>query len=193
MTEITSEAIAFAVAFQRFEYVLKRGGYVKIEGKGKPAFSPDRLGAFKARSIKLDHTRYIKEHLVKLQLYARAMGLANDAYTYLFRNPPLQHVIDDQGVVSFASFDQDYAGRTGSDPTFVDDEIDGVFEGLRTIRNNLFHGGKEMDDDRDPRNLLLLTHGLELVKLAVGVNRGLCVAFNERPYRVIGTVPCLVQ
>src|ERR1700752_2467859 len=99
----------FFVTFARFEYALKRAGYLEK----KPFASPDwRRFAEDLRGIPEENQKAI---------------LASA--TYLQAEPPKQQVVVDGAL----RWDE----RKPSDS-----QTQSVIESVKTVRNNLFHGGK---------------------------------------------------
>lgn len=124
----------FFVTFARFEYALKRAGFAK-----------DDVGsAWDSFEVKF-RSVFDPEKTPELKA----------ACDYLSAFPPKRQLIEN-GALRWAE-----QPITGNVPLFKQ-----YLNSLRRIRNNMFHGGKfPIEPVPDPtRNLVLLTHGLTLLK-----------------------------
>jgi hypothetical protein len=105
----------FFMTFTRTEYALKRAGYVEAGWSGEPRIKWD------------DFARSIGDTLLNSCSPAVA-----GAISYLSSNPPQKQVVRHGGLA--------WEPRTSDnlrDPVFL-------MRSITTVRNNLFHGGKEV-------------------------------------------------
>jgi hypothetical protein len=100
-------ALDFFLAFSRFEFALKRAGFVR--GDAKQALADWEKFAKALREV--DTSAVLK------------------CCTYLSANPPKKQVLDD-GKLNWALRNRNLT------------EIDNILLDVRTIRNNVLHGGK---------------------------------------------------
>jgi hypothetical protein len=124
--------------FSRFEYALKRSGYVRQGYDSEPAVDWGRY----ARQIERVYTRDLDEHF-------------EAAVTVFLSEPPRRQQLSDGGEIYWLPIE--FRSR--------DSEAWRVLTWLRAVRNNLFHGGK-FDDEvvADPaRNGRLIAAGLFVI------------------------------
>jgi hypothetical protein len=132
--ELTLE---FLATFARFEYALKRAGYLKGDQTRAEA-NWDQFG--KTLAMMDDAT---------------LAPIINSCH-YLLSNPPRKQIVVD-GELSW--------GRRRGEPT---SRIEEILLDLRTVRNNMFHGGKFRDglateplrDERLIHDCMTVLHGL---------------------------------
>jgi hypothetical protein len=103
-------ALGFLGVFSRFEYALKRAGYVKDK---RTHVSPDWV-TFGKDLAALDPA---------------ALLPVSACCPYLLAKPPKKQVL------RFGALDWDALPKENS-------QIEGILASVRTVRNNLFHGGK---------------------------------------------------
>ena len=130
--------IEFFVVFSRFEYALKRAGYVSGNEKRASAnwdkFASDIEDAFRP------------DQTAELQ----------NAVTYLQNSPPRKQVVQD-----------DELRWKDNTPSKNEPRLRWLLRLVRTVRNNLFHGEKfrTLLEEHPPRDIDLMT---PLKKLQVG-------------------------
>lgn len=131
--ERKEEVCDFFENWARFEYALKRAGYVvaRRDGEGEPVITRGRF----SRAIE---RRYVEEPRSE---FAAAVA-------YLSAHPPKRQQLNSAGDIVWAEL------------TFApgDSRAWRLLLYLRTVRNNLFHGGKFNDQEvEDPiRDLRLI-------------------------------------
>jgi hypothetical protein len=112
--------LSYLVVYSRFEYALKRSGYVRREQNG----------------VSADWECFIRNirHLFDQR---RTADLAT-AVIYLLENPPQAQTLDENDHLKFANHP---SAARGSVPLRL-------YHCARIVRNNLFHGGKYPDAPR---------------------------------------------
>ncbi len=138
-------ACEFLAVFSRMEYALKATDYAS-ENEGKVTASWDRF----ANEIDEAFGQVADEE------FSAAVG-------YLLAHPPRKQVRKD-GVLTFEDQAIDENQRRAQQALFM----------VRTVRNNLFHGGKHLPDgEREQgRNQELVQHSLTVLRH--------CIRLNER-------------
>ncbi len=106
--------IEFFFVFSRFEYSLKRAGYVK-NNRGYAEANWSKFGREMLPRYRNDHSPAFRE-----------------AATYLLDNPPKRQIV----------LDDDTLGWEESKPRANQTEIGWLLAIVKIVRNNLFHGGK---------------------------------------------------
>ena len=136
-------ACEFLAVFSRAEYALKAAGYAS-EGGGRVTASWDRF----ANDIDGDLQKIADEQLAS-------------AVDCLLTTPPRRQVRKD-GVLSFE--DQDIDGGQSATQQ--------ILLMVRTVRNNLFHGGKHLPDGEveEGRNQALVEHSLTVLNHCLLLN-----------------------
>lgn len=107
-------ACEFSAVFARMEYALKTARFVVGNG----------------RSVSASWDRFANEADDKFRTEVNE-DLKN-AVDYLWNNPPRKQILAEDGRVRFIDFEIDAAQR----------KLHQVLLMVRTVRNNLFHGGK---------------------------------------------------
>jgi len=128
----------FFFVFSRFEYALKRAGYVRANRAGYAEPDWVKFG----QDIQPHYNRHETTSL-------------EEAIDYLFSEPPKRQVVGEDGSLRWEDLEQN-ANQT---------ELARLLAIVRTVRNNLFHGGKYPylpvpDPARDTR---LLESGLTVL------------------------------
>lgn len=126
--------IDYFAVFSRFEHALKVTGYRK-------------RGSYDA--VNADWTRFSGDACPWFNAIPEAL---NDAVNYLLQHPPYQQVIK-QGAL-------DWKLRTFKEEDTVATR---VLEAVKTVRNNLFHGGKHMPHSPPGRDERLIKACLEVL------------------------------
>ena len=118
-----NEAVRFFYCFSRFEYALKKAGYTKPDKKNaEPDW--DRFANVELQKAFFDN--------IKTEPKA----------DILFKEPPRKQIVLSDGKLGWCPKAPDFPYRPNS--------VQKLFEYIRCIRNNLFHGGKvPFDSDRD--------------------------------------------
>ncbi len=139
---IDRELVAdFFMVFARAEYALKRARYVEAGRAGEPRIKWDEFG-----------------RVLGDRLFDPGSAPVAEAISYLMENPPSKHIIKNGHL--------EWRPRVSAEPR------DAVFliRSITTVRNNLFHGGKEIQGllaERDRRlvrsSLVVLAHALTLL------------------------------
>lgn len=145
----------FFMIFARTEYALKEAKYFKARS-GPPEILWDEF----ARNI-------------GASLLASDEPAVQKAVKYLTENPPGKQVVKN-GVLKF---ERRTSNRAENDPVFL-------IRSITTVRNNLFHGGKEIEGhlaERDPR---LLVSCLNLLSYAISLDPDVLHFFEELPREI---------
>jgi hypothetical protein len=149
----TELAIEFFAIFSRFEYALKATGtYAMDSGGGKAAANWDLFANHIDGSF----------NAIEDADFKNAVG-------YLLEKPPRKQIYNN-GIVSFK--EQKIDGKqTKAQQTLLM---------IRTVRNNLFHGGKHIrGDEREPgRNEALVTSSLNVLRRCIGINEAVSSDFT---------------
>jgi hypothetical protein len=142
----------FFMTFARTEYALKRAGYVEAGRSDEPRIKWD------------DFARSIGDTLLNSCSPAVA-----EAISYLSSNPPQKQVVRHRGL--------------GWEPRTSDNPRDPVFlmRSITTVRNNLFHGGKEVTGRLAERDHGLVQSSLVILAHAIGLDTNVQHAFEELP------------
>lgn len=142
----------FFMVFARAEHALKRAGYVTADRYDAPRIMWD------------DFARH-----VGAKLFDGGIPDVDTAIAYLQNHPPRREVV--------RSGTLDWEARTTNDPK------DPVFliRSLTTVRNNLFHGGKEINGLLAERDRSLLRSSLILLAHVLGLIPKVRRAFEELP------------
>lgn len=118
-----NEAVRFFYWFSRFEYALKKAGYTK---PGQEIAEPDWDG-FANKELGKAFFNNIK---------------AEPTADILFTKAPRKQIVLSDGKLDWCPKAPDFPHRPNS--------VQNLFEYIRRVRNNLFHGGKvPFDSDRD--------------------------------------------
>lgn len=134
-------AFEFIATFARFEYALKASGFVLNSNRG---VQPDWDGF--ANSI---HEKYVELGLSEKQ---------NEA-DYLLQNPPKKQALEGECLV----FKQQIVDTNQK-------STQQLLRFIRTVRNNLFHGGKFIPEDGLARDQRLVESSLEVLKLCINLD-----------------------
>jgi hypothetical protein len=154
-------SIKFFILFSRFEYALKRSGYIKTR--------EDKTAEADWDSFAEKH----KEIIVESNYHEKL----NEAFNYLKENPPKKQIVLQQT-------DNDNPNQK---LTWQKDDYNGKFDLkralvlVRRIRNNLFHGGKfssgyEEDISRDKK---LLRFGMIILEECLENDRNVSHYFKD--------------
>lgn len=144
----------FFIVFARFEYALKRSGYLKSQNaKAEP-----------------DWERFAREH-------ASGFGPEDSdvrrAVKYLQANPPKKQWVEDGKVI----FSGDHLYGEGKD-----NDLEELLDIVKGVRNNLFHEGKFPSGQvREPgRNTRLLKDALCVLEHVLELNKEVKRFFDGR-------------
>lgn len=132
-------ACEFLAVFARMEYALKATRFVVGNG-GSVSASWDRF----ANEADEDFHAEVNKDLA-------------DAVDYLWNHPPRKQILAEDGWVKFTDFEFDTAQR----------KLQQVLLMVRTVRNNLFHGGKHLPGgEAEPgRNEALVRSSLVVLRV----------------------------
>jgi len=119
------EWLKFFLIFTRFEYALKRSGYVFSQRTGDKGYAEADWKKY-CKDVEDDFEKCKCKHL----------DLA-EAVKYLEENPPKRQVLKD-GKLEWAPMNHD--GR----------DYESLIYAVKQVRNNLFHGDKQISSPKDP-------------------------------------------
>lgn len=145
----------FFMIFARTEYALKEAKYFKARG-GRPEIQWDVF----AKNI-------------GDSLLASNEPAVLTAVKYLAENPPNRQVVKD-GILTWEPRTSNHAQQ---DPVFL-------IRSITTVRNNLFHGGKQIEGLLAERDLLLLVSCLNLLSYALSLDPSVLHFFEELPREI---------
>lgn len=154
-SRIDRELLAdFFMIFARAEYALKEAKYIRSD-KGRPVIKWDDFA-----------------EKIGGALLGSSEPAVMKAIKYLAENPPDRQVVKDGSLT--------WKRRTSGDPQ------DPVFliQSVRTVRNNLFHGGKQIAGLLAERDLLLLVSCLNVLSYAISLDQEVLHFFEEIPVEV---------
>ncbi len=144
----------FAV-FSRFEYALKRSGFLRTRNGAAQADWDCYANSLKGRFADAQNPYF------------------RQAITFLKQRPPRKQVVNESGSLGWADSIQD---MSESDEKFL-------LRLARVIRNNLFHGGKfptgPVDDDA--RNRDLIKAGIAVLTECLSLSPNIKEKFEELP------------
>jgi hypothetical protein len=146
----------FFVLFSRFEYALKRLGYI----------SPKPMG----KRIELDWVRFSEDTEAKFT--ANTWESIKESVKYLETHQPMKQVFH-EGELRFV----------GISRLNGENRLDWLLRLIRTVRNNLFHGGKFPDGPKYDvaRDQKLLESSLDILGACLECNDDLDNVFWEPP------------
>ncbi len=149
--------LQFVVGYSRFEYALKRSGYVKARGA-------------RDDSAESDWIRFAAD--VERTFQQRLTPEVRSAVSYLVTHPPKKQVVT-HGTLGWR-----VATHSGDKRSLAN-----VLSLVRTVRNNLFHGGKfPLRPVGEPaRNVQLLRHCVAILEATLAASDEVKHAFDERP------------
>lgn len=142
----------FFMLFARAEHALKRAGYVSPDRNDTPRIMWDNF----ARTV-------------GQRIFDVGVPSVDDAIAYLQKHPPKRQVVKNGDLVW-----EDRVSQDARDPVFL-------IRSLTTVRNNLFHGGKEIEGLLAERDRSLLRSSLILLAHTVGLDAKVLRAFGELP------------
>jgi hypothetical protein len=153
--------LEFFLTFSRFEYALKASSFFQRPRQTRvdPRNPPDAKPNWDSFAVSLRGV-FQSSRTDELQR----------ACEFILDNPPWKQVILNDSVA------WESPSRAEGEP-----EIDFLLRMIRTVRNNLFHGGKyniEVHEDTH-RTELLLTHSLTILKECLGLVPQVKRAFEE--------------
>jgi len=136
----------FFVTFSRFEYALKISGYM-IENE----------------TVWPDWKRFIEENYMNFDKNHSSIA---KSYEYLDSDPVKKQILDNSKNLGWK------VSQRGE----KDSDMEWAIKQVKTIRNNLFHGGKiPFDPDRDSK---LLLAGLDILEYCANFNKSFLHAFT---------------
>lgn len=150
-SEDRSRAIVFFLFFARFEYALKRTGFVTLSADAKANW-----------------TEYAQRHSELLERNSEER--LGEAVAYLEKVPPKKQIVDSSGYLRWS--DDFFTGSC---------DLARVFTLVRRIRNNLFHGGKfpEGPENDISRDRMLLDAGLVVMQACLDSDERLRTMFLD--------------
>jgi hypothetical protein len=156
--EIDKEAVTgFSIFFSRFEYSLKR-----TRGYAKPRNNKDNR-------VEADWAKFARNHNADFEPQKTAQ--LNRAVEYLLGQPPLQQILKNE-VLEW-------------EPTPVRKNVPflkKLIDSVKTVRNNLFHGGKFISADvLDPgRDKCLIESCMAVLKACLLLDEGVRDVFYRK-------------
>lgn len=142
----------FFMLFARFEYALKAAGFLNEAGRFEEP--------------KLDWRSFANK--VEAQLFHPPSSKVSEALSYLQSRPPMRQVYEN-GTLLWRKRSR----RTNQS------EAEFLLESVRTVRNNLFHGGKEMRGPLAERDRRLVQSSLLVLAHAISLSDSVSHAFSE--------------
>jgi len=145
-------AIEFMATFSRMEHALKSTGYA-LGNQGK---------------VEPDWDRFANE--IDQQFDQLNNNQLTEAKDFLLNSPPRKQVLQD-GLVTFQEQTVDQNQRTTQQ----------VLRFVRTVRNNLFHGGKYLPTGENEvgRNEELVKASLKVIKACIELNDGVRQSYER--------------
>jgi hypothetical protein len=147
-------AIVFFCLFSRFEFALKKAGFIR--GNPGQAAWPDWS------------TFGLQPKIQKLY-----QGLTQRASVrYIIDHPPKRQIVSEYGGKLHLEW-QDWIGRV--------ENMEMLIEAVRQTRNNLFHGGKSATEpvERAERNEQLIDAAIEILRAMLLANENVKVIFDQ--------------
>jgi len=141
----------FFMTFARAEYALKKAGF--LSEQKTPKVTWDKFAA-----------------KVGQRLLASDEAAVQQAIKYLGENPPAKQVVKDRSLV----WESRKCDKKKPDALFL-------IHSVTTVRNNLFHGGKELQRPLAERDFRLLLSCLNLLSYALTLDRDVLRYFQEVP------------
>ena len=141
----------FLFAFSRAEYALKWAGFVRGGRWGE---------------LKIEWSRFAED--IAPQLSASSDDQVSKARQYLTENPPKREALSASGL----KWQRRVRRADQSDAQFL-------IESVTQVRNNLFHGGKELMGLLAERDRQLVDSALTMVVFAVSVHGRVAAIFQE--------------
>ena len=133
--------VRFFLIFTRFEYALKRSGYVR-----------EKRGRGGEKYPEADWEKFGEEIKSVFKKYKCGHPDVAEAVKYLEDNPPKRQVIKDGKL--------EWAPMTNGDTDYKS-----LIRAVKQVRNNLFHGDKRIASPKDPsRNMELIKHSITVLK-----------------------------
>jgi hypothetical protein len=151
-TRFDRETVAdFLLLFSRAEYALKAAGFVRRGQYDEPKIQWSRF----ADSIRED-------------LRPTSDGALQEAFQYLGDHPPHRQVLEGHHL------------RWRPRTTRTDQTLEAfLIESITTVRNNLFHGGKELSTPLTERDRILVRSALLVLAHAISVSESVAHEFAE--------------
>ncbi len=154
--EDRQDAIQLFLLFSRFEYALKRRGFVSVTHGGQ---------------VKPDWDRYARENdwLTNENGLRRPVDSIRDHVEYLLKVPPKKQVVEEQDLT--------WKPDNHDGP----DDLVRVLTLVRRVRNNLFHGGKfpGAPVEEIARDRRLLEASIEILYFCLDADESLYSYFIE--------------
>ncbi|SDE57147.1 hypothetical protein SAMN04488071_3228 [Kordiimonas lacus] len=135
--------------FCRFEFAIKKSGVLLID--------PDRA----LRRAEIDWVEFSRNLPEQFFGQVAEMGVCPT----ILSEPPKRQVVDQNRKLIWQDVQRPQNTQM-------------LFECLRNIRNNLFHGGKSGDPTNKPRNETLIAEGIRLIEFTLDVQDELRLHFN---------------
>ena len=156
--EIEKDVFEFFYVFSRFEFALKEAGYICTPRKTSDNAMPYWDG-------------FVKDYKDK---YKPDINI-NDSVKYLLSNPPQKQKVYDDGQGHLKTTWGDFNIDTNAPALKTLTDI------VKTIRNNLFHGGKYGNKgwDNQERVSLLLKHSSTVLKEWLSLKEEIEVYYND--------------
>ncbi len=146
--------LEFFIVFSRFEYSLKRAGFLKSDnGNAEP-----------------NHDGFGSNYNIQFTDLITRNPELKTAVDYFFENPPKKQWLN-EGVLSWIDQNQSQLAKN----------LPNLLVLVRTVRNNLFHGGKypEGPEENSERNEILLKHSLTVIYICLGLDTNLNSFFYD--------------
>jgi len=155
---VQKDVIEFFYIFSRFEFALKESGYINTPNKNSDNATPN-------------WDAFIKEYKKVFKPSEENI----DAVNYLLAKPPQKQKVYQDESGSF---------KTTWEPFNIDKNapsLKTLVDVVKTVRNNLFHGGKYGDKgwDDKARLSLLLKHSSTVIKQWLNLKEELNVYYND--------------
>lgn len=144
----------FFIVFSRFEYSLKRAGFLKSnDGSAEP-----------------NHDKFGSTYKNQFQDLIAGSEEFTVAVNYFFDTPPKRQWVND-GKLDWKNQDQSQLARN----------LNNLLVLVRTVRNNLFHGGKYPSGpvDNPERNEKLLKNSLVVMKTCLDLDSNVKTFFED--------------
>ena len=143
----------FFAVFSRFEYALKRDGFLRTSQHGQAQPDWNKYGAtLRGRFCGVRCRRF------------------QDACKYLKTKPPKKQIVDHSSL----GWQGNPKGPSESDEQYI-------LRLVRTVRNNLFHGGKHPCPNDTARNNKLLDVSLIVLQACLDLSPEVQNSFARRP------------
>ena len=141
----------FFMTFARAEYALKKAGY--LSQQKIPKIQWDKFAAKIGQRL-LSSEEPAVQHAIK----------------YLMKNPPARQVVKNRNLI----WEPRHCDKQKPDALFL-------INSITTVRNNLFHGGKKIQEPLAERDFRLLLSCLNLLSFALTLDKEVLRFFQDVP------------